>query len=52
VFIAIGEFHVGLAWAIRVIPFWKQIALKISWKGLASRLDKAQQGQFINLHGN
>jgi hypothetical protein len=30
VFIAIGELHVGLAWDIRVIPFWKQIDPNIS----------------------
>jgi hypothetical protein len=26
---AIGELHVGLPWDIRVIPFWKQIDLKV-----------------------
>jgi hypothetical protein len=28
--IAIGEFHLGLAWDIRVIPFCKPIDPKIS----------------------
>jgi hypothetical protein len=30
VFIAIGEIHVGLAWDIRVIHFWKKIIPNIS----------------------
>jgi hypothetical protein len=27
--IPIGEFHVGLAWGIQVIPLWKQIDSEI-----------------------
>jgi hypothetical protein len=52
VFIAIGELHVGLAWDIRVIPFGGKSPRISRRSGLASGLDKAEQGQLINLQRN
>jgi hypothetical protein len=46
--ITIGQFHVGLAWNIRAIPFfveekWTGDLVEVDWP-LASRLDKFEQG--------
>jgi hypothetical protein len=52
VFIAIGELHVGLAWDIRVILFSKKTSRRSRRSGLASGLNEAERGQFINLQRN